>query len=621
MVAVIIVSVIFLLAFYFLALKIIKRMKALVDNTNSLSFENFYNFAGIGVIIYDEAGNIIYANDYLRNLSKKEIIGLSITKWIPDLYQLINQSSQKLNLTYEGIDFQAKLFPLTRAVILKDISNYQQLLTKTSMEKPVIALLGIDNLRHTINLISDSKGITINNAIKKQIVDWALANHILLRFYTDESAILVMNEIDYSSIASNNFEILELIKKKAKQYKVDLSLSLGVGYGNSNYNLLYEYALKNLELAQARGGDQAIVRNHFYPDLTYYGHQKPTIKSSSQIEIRKFSSRLATAMKSCSNILISGHKFADFDCIASTLCFYYIAKSYNNNVKIYLDFKCLDKNARNNINKIIPSEIIEEAYISSNKLKDYVTDKTLIIVGDTHVPERMEVNSVLDQTENIIVIDHHIRNPNQIEKVRDLFIEPTASSTSEISIEIKIYQDKEIPLPKWLATLLLTGIMMDTNFFRMRTGSRTFAASSYLQKKNANFIQAQNLLKTDINEQKLIFNVLKNAIKAKEKVFFTAADESEVIDRSTLAQIAQNLIQIQNSFVGIAIGVDPSGTPCMSVRSNGLANVISFAIALKGGGHFDAAAAQGEGMTYADFKKLVLETIEKWDFNIESNTN
>ena len=222
MVAVIIVSVIFLLAFYFLALKIIKRMKALVDNTNSLSFENFYNFAGIGVIIYDEAGNIIYANDYLRNLSKKEIIGLSITKWIPDLYQLINQSSQKLNLTYEGIDFQAKLFPLTRAVILKDISNYQQLLTKTSMEKPVIALLGIDNLRHTINLISDSKGITINNAIKKQIVDWALANHILLRFYTDESAILVMNEIDYSSIASNNFEILELIKKKAKQYKVKL---------------------------------------------------------------------------------------------------------------------------------------------------------------------------------------------------------------------------------------------------------------------------------------------------------------------------------------------------------------------------------------------------------------
>lgn len=616
-----IINVVFVLVFYFLALKIINVKNSTIKNSLALNYENSLNFANVGLVLYDETGSIVFINDYLKDLDDKNYIGQKLVKWIPDLQKILNDNAKKIIISYKNLYFQVRLNSITRTLVFKDITEYRTLLWKLTNDQVVFGILAIDNWVHTLNALTETKSTRISNVIKSLIASWAEKHHIFLKNYSHDSYFLFMNQKDFLNLEQKKFKILEEIKIKSKELKIDLSLSLGLAYGTNDYNKLYNLAQNNLEFAQARGGDQVVVRNFNFLEPKFYGKQKPVIRSSSQVKVKKFARRLATLCSKSSNILISGHKFADYDCIAAGLAFYHLAKLYNDDVKICLDFKHLDKNASDNLTKIIPKEALESIYLDVNKFPSQIQSSTLLIIVDTHVPSRVEISEALKLIKNVVVVDHHIRNPNQIENATDYFIEPTSSSTSEIAMEVLRYQEIDINLPKWVATLMLTGIFMDTNFFKMRTGKRTFEAASILQEVGADFIQAQNLLKDSESDQKIKFNILKNVEKVQEHVYFVPADPDQNVDRSLIAQVAQSLVQIQDAYVGIAVANDPTNVNCMSSRSNGLANVISFAKDLGGGGHFDAAACQDNDLDYEEFVEKVRQKAKEWNFNIETNSD
>ena len=611
--ALIVVCLLFLLLFYYLALRIISKRSISVTSNLALNFENALNFAGIGIIVYDESGAISYVSEYINELSDKNLVGMRLTTWIPELVNLINNPAQKININYKNCFFQVRIHSVTRTLIFKDVSQYRSLLWRFTGESPVVGLLSIDNLTHTLNSVNDSKGIEISNAIKSAIADFAKKFNVFLLSYSETNYFLMMSQEDYLPIVQEKFALLEEIKAIAqKQFNVDISLTIGLAYGASKISQLNELALTALELGQERGGDQVVVRNSAYSNYTFFGKQQFQKRETSQVKVRTFSRRFSKAINEAENVIISGHKFADYDCIASAICFYHIVKAYKVPVKIALDFNHLDKNAINSLSKCIPDEFRKNAYVDISKYDTAINEKTLLIVADTHVPNRIEIDDALKRVGSVIVIDHHIRNPVQIENATDSYIDPSASSTSEIAVEILRYQESKINLPQWVSTLLLTGIMMDTNFFRMRTGKRTFAASSYLQEIGADFFVAQSFLKDSPAEKKLKFNILRNITQINDRVLFVKADSELRIERSVLAQIAQELIQIQGIVAGFAVAIDPTGTPCMSARSNGSVSVIDVATKLNGGGHFDAAAAQGDSETdYESFANKVQEVIKQ----------
>src|SRR5699024_3069937 len=95
---------------------------------------------------------------------------------------------------------------------------------------------------------------------------------------------------------------------------------------------------------------------------------------------------------------------------------------------------------------------------------------------------------MLEKTDKIVVIDHHRRSPDYIEKATLTFHEVYASSASELVTELLEYAQTEINLTNIEAEALYAGIMMDTKSFTFKTGVRTFEAAAYLRKCGVDII-------------------------------------------------------------------------------------------------------------------------------------
>ncbi|MGV8000550.1 DHH family phosphoesterase, partial [Mycobacterium kansasii] len=72
-----------------------------------------------------------------------------------------------------------------------------------------------------------------------------------------------------------------------------------------------------------------------------------------------------------------------------------------------------------------------------------------------------------------MIIDHHRRGEEFPENPVLVYIEPYASSTCELITEMFEYQSHDAePINKIEATAMLTGIVIDTKSFSLRSGSR-----------------------------------------------------------------------------------------------------------------------------------------------------
>ena len=122
-----------------------------------------------------------------------------------------------------------------------------------------------------------------------------------------------------------------------------------------------------------------------------------------------------------------------------------------------------------------------EYFISPEEALSHMTEKSLLVVVDTHKPSLVVDETLLKRFEKIVVIDHHRRGEEFINNPTLVYMEPYASSTAELVTELLEYQPDNEKLSKLEATALFSGIIVDTKSFTLRTGARTFEAASYLR--------------------------------------------------------------------------------------------------------------------------------------------
>src|SRR5699024_7391360 len=111
--------------------------------------------------------------------------------------------------------------------------------------------------------------------------------------------------------------------------------------------------------------------------------------------------------------------------------------------------------------------------------------RSLIVVVDTHRPDMAAHEKLLRQASYKVVIDHHRRGEDFVDNQTLVYMEPYASSTAELVIELIEYQPNKKPLSTLEATAILSGIIVDTKSLALRTGSRTFDVASYFRAKVA----------------------------------------------------------------------------------------------------------------------------------------
>src|SRR5699024_4292048 len=119
--------------------------------------------------------------------------------------------------------------------------------------------------------------------------------------------------------------------------------------------------------------------------------------------------------------------------------------------------------------KVKEEESLWKHFIGPEEAEAIFTSRSLIVVVDTHRPSLVAHEKLLRHATYKVVIDHHRRAEDFIENPTLVYMEPYASSTSELVTELIEYQPKKKKLSTLEATALLSSINMHKKRFEFRT--------------------------------------------------------------------------------------------------------------------------------------------------------
>jgi c-di-AMP phosphodiesterase-like protein len=364
-----------------------------------------------------------------------------------------------------------------------------------------------------------------------------------------------------------------------------------------------------LDLALQRGGDQAVLKLRDNA-IEYYGGKTKTVQKRTKIRSRIIATEVKNLMEKASNVIIMGHRFADHDSIGSCVGMARFAMHYCPKVNIAVNAR--DANLKGIFQKLKDVSEYKTMFISGSEAQDLITSSTLLVITDVNNVRQFEAPELFENIANVVIIDHHRQSGEFMVKPTITYIEPSASSASELVCEMLEQQFDPGSLLKEEAELLFAGIILDTKQFANNTGPRTFAAAHYLRSEGANPAEAQMLFRSGLDDFKKEIKYEANAFTYRDIIAFSYIEENATQeDKIAAAKAADRLLTLEGvlaSFVLCRI----DNTVHISARSSGTVNVQLITEKLHGGGHFDMAGAQMKDSTIKDTFVLLKQAIDEY---------
>ena len=150
---------------------------------------------------------------------------------------------------------------------------------------------------------------------------------------------------------------------------------------------------------------------------------------------------------------------------------------------------------------------------------------------------------------------------------------------------------KDDRIPKTVATALLSGIMLDTKEFVLRTAVSTFETAAYLKSCGADTVKVNRYFTTDPETSRQI-NKVTGSAEIKNGIYAVSVVKDKIENaRLVASKSADELLKISGVKASFVVYTD-GGKSCISARSMGEANVQIIMESLGGGGHQTMAACQ-----------------------------
>ena len=261
--------------------------------------------------------------------------------------------------------------------------------------------------------------------------------------------------------------------------------------------------------------------------------------------------------------------------------------------------------------KIVADPVLPSYFISIGDAMDVLEPSTLLIITDTQSPNLVMFKELLEKAKRLSIIDHHRAGDNGYKDYLSYYVESSASSAVELVSEMFMFYNSDISVSALEASIMLSGIIVDTNNFTMRSGIRTFEAAATLRGMGADMIFVRRLLQEPLDSEKFIAEAITNAEVYGEKFGIVKLDNKQLIsDRTLLAKIADRLLTINGVQASFVIGRLDETTVGVSARSLGNnINVQMIMESMGGGGHFNSAATQVKQKD--DGKTVNIDTVSK----------
>ena len=568
-----------------------------------------YRLAKLGMVVYDENYVVIQMSDLFKDLGIDRI-GYKLLSWIPEANDLLSGAA---DISYVSLD--GRVYELTRQeeepiIFFKDVTDLNQLKDQLKQEKIVIAIAHFDNYEESTLYADEGDIAFINASIRTPLNVYAQEHKMFLRRLSNNRYLMVLNEKIYEELVEDKFSILRTIRKAANAVDVSITLSMAFAKGTSNFLELDEMVTKLLDLAQTRGGDQVAIQTKG-EEVQFFGGSSEATEKRSRVRVRVISHALRDLILNSSNVIVAGHKDADFDCIGSALAVAKMTMSLGKDTSIIAKTGGLEEKVSAALEQHL-SEFEEEGihFISENEALNELREETLVIMVDHHNVQQSNGSKVEEQAKKVVIIDHHRRSSEMGVKPILMYIEAAASSANELVSEMIPYVAPKADISPLDASFMMAGMIIDTRQWRVRTGSRTYDAASIIRSYGGDPQVAYGYLKETYEEFQLKNQVMSNAERYEGGIVIALVSQKR-ISRSMMSQIADQILSVQGSEAAFVIANDEQGLSCISARSNGNVNVQRIMEKLGGGGHLSAAAVQRNDLSIEELKTQLIQHIQQ----------
>ena len=315
---------------------------------------------------------------------------------------------------------------------------------------------------------------------------------------------------------------------------------------------------------------------------------------------------LNRSIRKSKNIFLMAHKDLDLDALGSCIGLSTILGQKKKDCYIIID----DKNHELGVEKVLRELEGCIKIIRSEDIARYLhpnAQKNLLIILDTNKDELVQSKDLLKKIERKVVIDHHDISKSTIKNAVTIIDNEVSSSCEMITQLIEFY---DVELEPYYATVLLSGIVLDTNNFTLKTTAETFYAAYYLTSLGASAKKVQYLLKQDIMEYTERQKLLADIETINHRIAFTKATPYTIYRREDLAKVADTLLFFNNIEASFVIGKIGKDTVGISARSLGNYNISKILEKLGGGGDTYNGAAKFEKTTISKVEQMLKKEIE-----------
>ena len=549
-----------------------------------------YNFGMIGLVVTNESGLVLWTSELFKD-RQIDIIDNNILEWQPALRDATGESIVRVEVNSRN--YEVKFIAEAGLYIFKDITEFYSLDKYSKDHALVIGIIMIDNYSDISGVADDFNDVV--SKVRNAIFEYAKEYHVLLRRYRNDAYFAICDYQALESMQEDKFSLLEKVHKIGEKEETPPTLSIGFAHEFPDANKLNEMATSAIDIAMSRGGDQVVV-SKYGEELVFYGGKTEAVEARNKVKVRVLADSIFSLIKNAKNVIVMGHTETDMDAIGACLGIAAISKHFEKDCWVVYEPKLTERKTRGAMTSAFTRDELNKLTVTPSEALEKLKANTLLVVVDVHRPSMTLAPKLLEKASKVLVIDHHRRAEEFIENPIFSYIEPSASSSCELIAELVRYSgaNPRVVIPSSYATIMLSGIFLDTNFFKSKScGIRTFEASMILKEYGADNSTADDYLKDEFEEYSLITHIISTMKTPYYGIVYCKADEDDLIEQATIAKVANQCLQMKGVNACFVIGNIGEKKTKISCRSDGTINVQLLAEKMKGdggGGHFTSSA-------------------------------
>lgn len=581
--------------------------------------------------LMDENGRLIWMNEAFLDITGKTMdYHKSITTIFPQITrESFMDEDENTILEYhvhlEGRSYQAQLQQIPfrdmdggrelgeleeytqrlMAIYLFDETELNYYIKENKEQRFVAGLIYIDNYEEALESVEEVRQSLLVALIERKVNKYIAGFGGIVRRLEKDKYFIAIQEKNVPVLREDKFSILEDVRNVNIGNDMAVTISISLGMSGKTYAENYEYARVAMELALARGGNQAVTKEG--DQITYFGGSSQQVDKNTRVKARVKAQALREFIQNNDKVIVMGHKLPDVDSFGAAIGIYRAAKELNK--KAYIIVNEISTSLRPMYDAFVNNPNYEDdMFLTSSQAVEIVDRHTVLVVVDVNKPSITDCPEILRMTKDVVVIDHHRQGSENITQAVLSYVEPYASSSCEMVAEILQYIREGIRIKNVEADCMYAGIMVDTDNFLTKTGVRTFEAAAFLRRCGADVTRVRKMFRTELDDYRAKTEVVRRAEVYKGFAF--AIYDGDGVESPTIigAQAANELLNIYGVRASMVL-TSYRGQTYISARSIDEVNVQVIMEKIGGGGHATMAGAQLNCVP-EEAKRLLKSTID-----------